>query len=87
MLNSAEILYAYLKLMNYLRTQKFYVRNVMRNCKDFTRLVDFFFINISKKKKTFVSDLNESTEPLLPFITLHTQVLYQFTHKSTAFHN
>jgi hypothetical protein len=43
MLNSAEILYAYLKLMNYLRTQKFYVRNVMRSCKDFTRLVNFGF--------------------------------------------
>ena len=44
MLSSAESLYAYSKLMNYLHTQKFYVRNVMRNCKDFTRLVDFFFL-------------------------------------------
>jgi hypothetical protein len=54
MLNSAEILYAYLKLMNYLRTQKFYVRNVMRNCKDFTRLVDFFLLATTIKNKLAV---------------------------------
>jgi hypothetical protein len=43
MLNSAGILYAYLKLMNYLHTHKFDVRNVMRTCKDFSRLVNFGF--------------------------------------------
>jgi len=43
MLSSIEILYAYFKLMNYLCTKKFYVRNVMHSCKDFSRLVNFGF--------------------------------------------